>query len=106
MRVSKHFIQGFLAPFGFMTSLFQIPTPERKQDGSEPPKSGFERDAENLRQDWLNVGNYINDAIDASEHSAVAGLARDAENIRGYWTNLGNYMMDVANGKGRKSSSD
>ena len=98
MRVSKHFIQGFLAPFDFIGALFRMRTRNDTASGSEPPVSGFERDAKNLASDWIKVGNYINNAMPPHEQCA--------ERIRGYWTNLGNYMTDVANGKGQKPSDD
>jgi len=65
------FIQGTLAPFGHIPFLVQGPSPSQNSFHAVDKKTGFDRDAENLHQDWVNVGNYINDAISNHEQQST-----------------------------------
>jgi hypothetical protein len=65
MPNNKHFIMGVLAPFGPLLSL----TTGRRTDRTVRcrKKSGFERDAENLRRDGLAVGTFVQNAVNDYE---------------------------------------
>jgi hypothetical protein len=65
----QDFIQGIYAPFDLPICL---PAPPSDWTSTEPFQSGFEQDASNLRQDWINVGNYINNAIITYERESVS----------------------------------
>jgi hypothetical protein len=65
-----NFIQGALAPFGHIPFLFQVPSSDQNVCHMVDRRSGFDRDAENLHQDWIKVGNYINDVISDDEQQS------------------------------------
>ena len=69
-RESMNFIQGALAPFSPIPFLFQVPSPDQNMCHMVDRRSGFERDADSLHQDWINVGNYINEVIRDNEQQS------------------------------------
>ena len=58
----KAFLQGV---FDVFAGTFLVPPPPLPQ-AWQPQESGFFDDTDNLQNDWLVVGNYLNDAI--NEH--------------------------------------
>lgn len=56
----KAFLRGALE--AFVPGAF-FPPPPPQPNKWQPKESGFQDDAENLKNDWLAVGNYLHDAV-------------------------------------------
>lgn len=70
MRVSRHFVLGLFAPFG---NVFVPPeVPKEPRESLKLTQTGFERDAENIRGYWTNVGNYINNSVNSDEQGTTS----------------------------------
>jgi hypothetical protein len=67
------FLQGALGTFHFpLVFPFSLGVPANGIPAKwQPKESGFQDDADNLQNDWLLVGNYLNDAVNNYERNTT-----------------------------------